>query len=463
MVSTRPTSRRRILIFAAALMTLSFSAFQAIRESSTSDLPASEAVIRTSLARDLFTRNFQYIADTDRYEEEVDSRGYHLLINSAAVAPLPTLSTLPFAWWREGSGIAFLLIGAILAFALVCYLPTLTRLMGLHWMAGLIAALLLTILPQSPFAAWQAPQALGFLLVATAVSTHLAAWLRVPHLRSLALAANWIGWGALWDIRALYLAVVMVAVVAGRSLRPLDVADEGAWRHSAENPWHPIPASAWRRMEGWIQITLLPILLPVCIWILFNWLIFGNPRRLFEGLPVPFVGSVKALLVPVMLISALFFILSRFWSKSRLAVVSIYGGLLVGSLFIGLSPDSSAVASEIVAAGPVEVSREDLADLNQYILENTPGRLKVVAGRPGYALRKTLEGRGGVEHYLDIDRASLEERTIGRDVYVILSEAQSDYYSRREGMENWRRRFLLEAEFGPWRVYRFLKPWVPGQ
>ncbi len=442
---------RSIVLF-VALAVFGISAFMAFNQDLAS--LSGDAVIHSRLARDLFARNQQDL---------VDSRGYHLLINSASVAPAPTLSVLPFLWLEQDQGQAFLLIGAVLAFGLVLYLSALFRLIGLPGTAGLLVSLLVLFIPFSPFRPWVSPLYLGVLLVCSAFCLHAAAWLKAPHLGSLAFAANWIGWGALWDLRVLLLALPLMGIVAGRAFKPLDVAAEGTWTHASENPWHTVPASALRRLEGWLQVALLPIVLPVGIWILFNWLIFGDPTRMFRDLPKGYIG-VTAILFVVMALSAIvFLLLSRFSKRSYLVVFACYCVMIAVTLPAHDRFDHTALSAEIVPEGADAMSEADLAALDQYLLENTGGRLLIVVGRPGYALMDILSNRGSLVHYLDVDIAQIEKRTPGRDVYVILSESQTNILRQRMGAEKWEKRFMLEANFGYWHVFRFLKPWVPVQ
>jgi hypothetical protein len=442
---------RGIVLF-VALVVFGISAFMAFYQGGDS-LPG-DASIRSRLARDLFSRN---------YEDVVDSRGYHLLINSAAVAPAPTLFTLPFVRFEQEQGQSFLLLGAFLAVGLVFYLSSLFRFVGLPGALGLLVSILLLFLPFSPFRPWMSPYFLGVLLIVSAFCLHMTAWLKAPHLGSLAFAANWVGWGGLWDIRLLLLALPLLGIVVGRALKPLEVAAEGTWVHASENAWHTVPASAWRRLEGWLQISLLPVVLPVGIWVLFNWLIFGDPMRMFRHLPEGYIGTLSMLFVWLFLAGFLFLLFARFWSKSYMLVFVVYVALLTLSLSTPGRFERTALSKEISSPGQAEVSLEDLQALDRFLLENTGGRLLIVVGRPGYALMDILSNRGSLVHYLDVDISQIEERTPGRDVYIILSAAQKRALRNRIGLQEWDKRFMHEANFGHWHVFRFLKPWVPGQ
>ncbi len=424
-----------IVVLAAGL----YSGIEEIRGGGSS----AESVIRLSLAKDLFTRD----------REGRNSRGYHMLIDSAAVPPLPTLATVPFVWIDGlGLGAGFYMLSAFLAAAAVMYLMVLARLAGLHWVFGPLAGVGLFWNPWIEVGPAGGTAITGSILFATAVCAHFVAWLRNGRLSSLALAANVLAFASLWDIRFLLVVPVGAGLIVGRLLGIGGASSSGGKTPKQESLF------TRERLEGHLLLYLVPALYVPGLWFLFNWLIFGDPFRLGRDLPRDFYAATAKLTVLAAGLTVISYFLARCTRVWGAAVVGLYLAGVMGLTAPAVSRPSSAMAGLTGGKGSIADEEKDLKNLNRYLLETTGGRLVLVIGRPGYLVKPFVEKKAGFEHYLRVDPDLLERRTRGREVYLVLSKYQMEFWESRNRQGSGEERFLEDARFGDWRVYRLIKP-----
>jgi hypothetical protein len=399
-----------------------------------------ESVIRTSLARDLFARG---------PSGDIDSLGYHMLIDSAAVAPLPTLATLPFLW-TEGFTSApapFYIVCGVAAGLAAAYVLLLCQAAGIHWAVGLLAALALFLNPWTPLSPARGGMETGTAFLVTAACCHLLLWLRSGGVFSLALGASALAFGCVWDVRFWPLTVAGALFVAGHAI----------WGRARDD------ASPGRRVEGLLLVFLTPVAFVPGIWGLFNWLIFGNPLRLFHDLPQGFVAETGVWAAWAWGVGGVLFFLTRHGRFVRAGIVAAWIGSLCAIGYQAASPESRVLAGIVGQSAVIEEEIDDLEQLARYLNETAGGRLVLVVGRAGYLVESILRRSARLEHYLRLDPGLMERRTQGRDVLVVLSETQAARAREELSKELvWDDRFLEYARFGQWIVYRFVKPLRPG-
>jgi len=402
-----------------------------------------ESVIRTSLARDLFARG---------PDGAIDSLGYHMLIDSAAVAPLPTLATLPFLWTERfaSAPAPFYVVCGIAAGLAAAYVMLLCQAGGIHWTLGLAVALMLFLNPWTSLSPARGGMETGTAFLVTAACCHLLLWLRSGSVFSLALGASALAFGCVWDIRFCPLALAGAAFVAGH-------AASGQAHSQADGVVSP-----GRRVEGLLLVFLTPVVFVPGVWGLFNWLIFGDPVRLFSNLPRGFAAEMGAWTAGALAVGGGLFFLARHGRLARAGIVAAWIGSMCAIGYQAASPESRVLAGIVGQSAVIEEEIDDLEQLAHYLNETAGGRLVLVVGRAGYLVESILRHSARLEHYLRLDPGLMERRTQGRDVLVVLSETQAA--RAREGLrENlvWGDRFLEYARFGQWVVYRFVKPLRP--
>ena len=387
---------------------------------------SAEATIRMGIAAELFGN---------------DSRGYHALINSVMLPPLPTLAGASLAWWRGATGGAgFYLLLALAAAGAAGYLVVLARVLRMPWGVGAVLAAIILLTPWSPLAPWQGSSATGSFLFITAISTHLLAWLRGKQLMSLGLASALLGLALLWDTRLFVMAPLGVALVAGH------VRVGSSHRRLA-------------RLEGLTLVFVTPLIYLPAVWVLFNWLIFGNPLWLFHDAPSPVLWLALWVALVSTVAGGFAFL---FFGRRRVAealVVGLYGLMTVGLLFLGLVEPSAASAAAVGRSIEGRAQDRDAKALSHYVSRRLSGRLVLVAGKPGYQVRGLLGDDVQVVHRLEmsaIDAILVDTR--GREVYVVLSDDQVTRWRGHFGEEFWSRRFLEDARFGRWHVLWCIRP-----
>jgi hypothetical protein len=415
-----------------------------------------QAIARTGMARDLFRRDLR---------GEIVSDGYHNLMNSAAVSPLGTLAALPFAWsdGRLGSGAGCLLLDSVLASLCVLYGFALARRLGMPGLVG--AAAMVGVLfnpwrPLGPGGPAAGTGAAGTLLFATAACAHFAGWLRGRRMLALALAANVLAFGLLWDARLAALALLGLGLVVGRTLfgSPTEEQATAEAEYRAPNA----ETGRGRRLEALLQVYLVPLVFIPGIWVLFNWLIFGDPLHLLSDLPEFFVSQMAALSVlgGVAGIAAMA-MGSRRW-LACLGLAAAYVACVAGLAWQSTGAPALAEAMFYGAPGVSIAERGDLRELERHLLETSGGRLVVVLDLAGYQVRSRLGDIAGLEHYFNADLMQVERKTRGREVFVVMNRQQEAQWRARLGGDTaWDDRFLEEGRFGQWAVFRLVKPLYP--
>lgn len=412
-----------------------------------------QAIARTGMARDLFRRDLQ---------GEIVSDGYHNLMNSVAVSPLGTLAVLPFAWsdgWL-GWGAGCLLLDSVLASLCVLYgfaLARRLRVPGLLGAAAMVGVLFNPWAPLGPGGPAGGTGAAGTLLFATAACAHFAGWLRGRRLLALALAANVLAFGLLWDARLAALALLGLGLVVGRTLLGSPSEEQAVAEADYRAP--NAETGRGRRLEAMLQVYLVPLVFFPGIWVLFNWLIFGDPLHLMRGLPGFFVTQMATLLfVGAGAGIAAVALGWRSW-LACVGLVAAYVACVAGLAWQSTGAPARAEATFYGAPGVSIAERGNLRELERHLQQTSGGRLVVVLDLAGYQVRSRLGDIAGLEHYFNMDLAQMERKTFGREVFVVMNrEQEAQWRARLGGDAAWADRFLEEGRYGQWAVFQFVKP-----
>ncbi|MCX7044985.1 MAG: hypothetical protein NTX50_05800 [Candidatus Sumerlaeota bacterium] len=456
--SEKSLRSRVILTAGVAGVALAVNLFIVLRVITPESLSA-EAIVRSSIAREL---------------SQPGSRGYHALISSCLMAPLPTLGSAPLVWINEWqNGIAFYILSSILSAIAALYMVALARSFSLPapWICGLALAIALLFNPWTPLAAWRGSSATGSLLFATAIGAHFVAWLKRDKWFSLGLSAGFLASALIWDVRFTPVALLGASIVAGHAgalaRRERRAAIQAAAAAAAAAQGAPLaapqalavpaaivaPAGGKRRVEGSLIVFLAPIVYIPGIWVLFNWLIFGDAQRMFRDLPL-FKGMILHLAQYGAAAMAVCYLATRFAPLGRLAAAAVYGLGVAGLIWLAVSPVSPAMAA-IVGTKPDTASySQSLEDLRRYLRESYGGRLALVIGRPGYLAQRQLGPCTQFIHYLDL--MSIEgilKDSPGRELILILSEPQRERYYAQFGKDRWDLFFVADERFGPWQAF----------
>ena len=389
-----------------------------------------------------------------------DSRGYHALINSSLMAPLPTLAAAPFVWLGRGdSALGFYALTSILSAAAAAYLLALARRMGAPWAVGAALAVALLFNPWTPLSAWRGTSATGTLLFATAICAHFVSWLRRGRLMSLGVAANLLAFATIWDPRFLPAVLVGGAIVAGHAYalrRRLGgeaaPPEEGAPQAKGAPPGASAQSEPKRFLEGLLIVYLAPALYVPAVWVLFNWLIFGDPWRLARDLG-PFARIVELSFAAAAALALVFYALARMTRHAHWAVGAAFLCCAGGLAWLTALPPSQAMAAINGQAPTTQSERRDIENLKRYLRETQGGRLILVVGRPGYLLRQWIDSDGLFIHRLNLNIESALQDTPGRELLMVLSAPQVELYRAQFGAERWRRHFLDDEQFGQWQVF----------
>lgn len=410
-----------------ALVTLAISLFFALNAAA-QGRPSAEAVVRMGIASELAGQG---------------SRGYRALIDSVMLPPLPTLGAAAFLWAeRIGWGAGFYILTSLAAMGAAAYLVAMARLLRMPWGVGALLAAIALLAPGSPLAAWRGSAATGSFFFATAISTHLLAWLRREQLMSLGMAAVVLGFAILWDTRFLVFVPAGAALVAG---------------HVRATP----RARRWARLEGLSLVFLTPVLYMPAVWVLFNWLIFGNPLWLLHDAPPGASFLIAWVSLIAFLGGAAIYVFFQRRSLAEALMVGLYGLATVGLLIGALAQPSHAAAAARGRNATGQADRATDTALRLYAERNLSGRLILAAGKPGYQVRRVLGPGPRVVHRLNLaDLDNILRDTAGRDLYAVLSADQAARWRAHFGEEFWRNRFLeVEPDrFGRWHIFWCIRP-----
>jgi len=391
---------------------------------------SAEAIIQASLAADLFGGT---------------SRGYHALIGAFPAPPMPALATVPFLHFeRLASGFAFYPLLSGLSLGIVLMAGALAGLAGKGRRWGWLIGGAIMLIPGNPVAAWTGRLETGGVFFVLALAAYLGRWIRGRRLRNLAALANVLALATLWDVRFLPVGLTLIGWVAGLERRRTDIG----------------------RRRALLLVLLVPCIYVCGVWILFNWLVFGNPLRLFEVLPVEYWREFGfwTILAAGLGLAGYFFAKRGGW---RLAVAVALGGVV--AMAAGARHSSwteRAISGERLDGN----SQREEAFVEDYLRRNRGGWLILVVGRPGYLVARRLESALRVVHRLDLRQIDpILEDTRGRPVAAVLEAAQADLWRAELGGYFWARRFLEDPLYRreaavvlgrepAWRVYTCIRP-----
>lgn len=425
----------KIILLLIGLLVFPVSILVSARHLKTA-FPSAEATVRTAIAEEI---------------TGMDSKGYHALLDSALMPPLPTLFTypllLPSAWLTQKiphkHDLAFYLLLGLTASAATIYIITLSRqalpfqhtpgtprtaLEICATLPGLLLALILFLAPASPIAVAEGRSETGSVFFAAAILCHFSGWLRTGKMRSLALASLLHAIACLWDVRFVVFIPAVLALVAARAGR-----------------MHQSPHEKGK-LQAFLLLYLTPALYLPGLWILFGWLIFAHPLWMTRDATPEFAQAVKTLAIAALCSAPILWLLTRHTRAmpylAALLILPAAGGL-AWSASRPLTPETQAVTGQIIET---PAQKQELANLDQYLAEHKGGHMILVIGRPGYQLKKIFYPRANVLHRLDLwDIDNILRATKGREVLLVLGNSQISLWKKRLGELNWEKHFVMDS------------------